>query len=460
MGVTAIVLAAGKGTRMKSDLPKVIHEAAGRPMVLWVLDALAGLKPDRVAAVVGHEAESVIGLLPDHVETVHQERQGGTGHAVRVAMEALTPPADETIVIVPGDAPLLRVDTLRGLLGTHQESGGVGTIMTAELDDPYGYGRILTDDQGALSAVVEERDASAEQRTISVVNAGMYAYRAGELTWALGELGSGNALGELYLTDVSGILVGAGHTIHTNPADYAEIAGVNSQEQLAYAAGVLRSRINRKWMEEGVAMSDPGRVYIDASVTLSSGVRLYPGVHLEGETSVGAGAEIGPDTHVRDSRIGEEAVVRYSVLDSAVVGPRASVGPYARLREGTVLGPEAKAGTFVEMKKTVVGARSKVPHLSYMGDATIGEDSNVGAGAITCNWDGLEKHPTVIGDRAFIGSDTMLVAPVTVGDDGTTGAGSVISKDVSEGALGVERSSQKEIPGYAAKRRWRQRNNP
>ena len=458
MGVTAIVLAAGKGKRMKSPLPKVAHEIAGRPMLAWALAAVGAVEPDQLAVVVGHGEDVVRPILPPDAVPVEQASQRGTGDAARVAMEALRPAAGDTVLVVPGDAPLMTGATLRDLVDHHRNAGTAATIITTDMPagQATGYGRILRV-AGRLAEVVEEGDATPEQRAITEVNAGFYAFTAGALLPALEKLDENNVQGELYLTDVVGILADSGQDVGSVSAPPEVIAGVNTQEQLAWAAARVRRDINARWMSEGVAMLDPDRVYIDDTVTLAPQVRLYPGVHLEGDTHVHQGAEVGPDTHVRDSTIGAGAVVRYSVLDGASVGIGATVGPYARLRPGTVLGEQSKAGTFVEMKKTTVGARSKVPHLSYMGDATIGEDSNIGAGAITCNWDGFDKHPTVIGDRAFVGTNTSLVAPLEIGDDAWTGAGSVITRDVPDGALAVERSAQKQVPGYATRRRRRRR---
>jgi bifunctional UDP-N-acetylglucosamine pyrophosphorylase/glucosamine-1-phosphate N-acetyltransferase len=324
-----------------------------------------------------------------------------------------------------------------------------------ELPEPYGYGRVVRTGTGNLERVVEERDADEDQRQIHEVNAGIYAFRGGLLASALKEIAPNNAQSEYYLPDVLPVLLAGGHRVELVRADASETMGVNSHDQLAQADSVLRGRINSSWQRAGVFMQDPSRVYIDAEVTLVPGVRIYPGVHLEGSTSVGSGAVIGPEVFAVDSVIGPGARVWYSVLRSAQVGERSEVGPYASLRPGTVLGARSKAGTFVEMKNTTVGDDAKVPHLSYMGDASIGPRSNIGAGSITCNFDGYEKHHTEIGEDAFIGSDTMLVAPVAIGDKAVTGAGSVITRDVEDGALAVERSVQKEVPGYAARREER-----
>jgi bifunctional UDP-N-acetylglucosamine pyrophosphorylase / glucosamine-1-phosphate N-acetyltransferase len=456
MSLIAIILAAGQGTRMKTDLPKVLHTAAGRSLLDWALEAIRGIEPDRTVVIVGHEAERVARTLPEWAEPVIQERQLGTGHAVTVALAALEGLTDEdTVLITYGDMPLVTSELLRTTAAARQ--GGVASMVTFETEDPTGYGRIVRDQAGTFERVVEEKDASAQQRVITEVNAGIYAFSGRALGLALGKVAADNAQAEYYLPDVLPILIEDREKVTTVRADPMEVSGVNSQDQLAEADAELRKRINRSWQQRGVWMQDPERVYIEDSVELAPGVRLYPGVHLEGQTRVEAGAVVGPDTFVVDSTIGSGARVWYSVLRSARVGEEAEVGPYASLRPGTVLESHAKAGTFVEIKNSTVGTGAKVPHLSYMGDATIGARANVGAGSITCNYDGYEKHQTVIGEGAFIGSDTMLVAPVVVGPGAFTGAGSVITRNVQAGALAVERSHQEEIPGYAARREERHR---
>ncbi len=448
MSVHVIILAAGEGTRMKSGRPKVLQEVAGKAMLSWVMDAAGGATPDTIAVVVGHDAEAVVATLPSGVETVLQPEQLGTGHATSIAMAALGPADGDTIVVLPGDAPLVTADMVGNLVGQH--AGNAVTLATTHLDDPAGYGRIVRGGAG-VEAIVEDPDASPEELAITEVGTSIYAFSAQHLKGALDRIGSDNAQGEQYLTDAVGLLVGDGEPVGAVAVDLP-VVGVNSFDQLAGAAEVIRMRINREWMRQGVMMLDPARTYVDAAAVLSAGASIYPGVHVEGASTIGAGAQVGPDTHVRDSNIGEDVVVRYSVLDGADVQSGANVGPYASLRPGAVLGPDSKAGSFVELKNTTLATGAKVPHLSYIGDATVGEDANIGAGSITCNWDGYDKHHTKIGARARIGSDTMLVAPVEIGEDGWTGAGSVISKDVSPGALGIERSPQKEIPGYADRR--------
>ncbi|MBM3696351.1 MAG: UDP-N-acetylglucosamine diphosphorylase/glucosamine-1-phosphate N-acetyltransferase [Actinobacteria bacterium] len=449
MSLRAIVLAAGRGTRMKSDRPKVLFCVAGRPLLSWVLDAVAGTAPDEVVVVVGHGAAEVRAALPEGVRAVLQEPQLGTGHAVATALAAMGEVGGGTVLVVPGDSPLLLPETLRALV--EARGSAPAALLTTVMPDPTGYGRVLRDGEG-VAGIVEERDATPEQRALCEVAVSTYAFGGEALASALAGLSRGNDQGEYYLTDVVAALAASGEVCAVPVPDPAEVQGVNSLEQLAAVAAEVRRRLNSAWMRAGVEMVDPSRVYLDAAVTLEAGVRLYPGVHLEGGTTVAAGAEVGPDVFAVDSAIGPKARVWYSVLREAAVGEGAQVGPFASLRPGTRLEAGAKVGTFVETKATTVGRRSKVPHLSYLGDAVVGEDSNVGAGTITCNYDGREKHRTVIGDRVFIGSDTMLVAPVTVGDDAYTGAGSVITHDVAPGALAVERAPQREVPGYAARR--------
>mgnify|MGYP001822042655 CR=1 FL=1 len=453
MSLAVVVLAAGKGTRMKSDLPKVLHRACGRSLISWALDAAEPLDADQTVAVVGYGADAVTAALPEGAIGAVQEPQLGTGDAARVGLSVCDGDI-ETVLIILGDMPLLRTATLASVLETHRGDGAAATMLTSDFADPTGYGRVQRAD-GQIVGIVEERDADATQRAITEVNISVYAFNASLLGDALGRLGSDNDQGEYYLTDVVGILAADGHPISSVAAEEAECLGVNSHAELAGASKVLRSRINGALMESGVAMVDPERVYIDADVEIAPGVTIYPDVYLQGATTVETGAELGPSVHATDARLAAGAVVRYTVIEGAKVGPLAAVGPFTYLRPGTELGVDSKAGAFVEVKNSQIGPRSKVPHLSYIGDTTIGEDSNIGAATITANYNGFEKNRTEIGDRVKIGSDTILVAPVTVGDDAYTGAGSVISKDVSDGALALERSHQEEIPGYAERRKRR-----
>ena len=451
MPVHIVILAAGEGKRMMSDLPKVAQVAAGRPLINWVLDAVRPLEPVTTVVVVGHGAHVVKPLVSGEVVVALQEEQFGTGHATEIGLDAI-PNLDphDIVVILYGDLPLLTPQ----LVGALADLGPAETarLITAEVDDPSGYGRVVRNDAGAVVGVVEDRDCTPEQRQIKEINAGIYAIRAGRLLESLEAVSNDNTQGEYYLTDVVGILVEKGDRLEAVGASPQEVMGINSQDQLAEARKALQQRTNQRLMESGVSLLDPDRTYIDDTVTVTPGARIYPGVHLEGSTTVGAGAHVGPDVFAVDSIIGAGATVWYSVLRSATVGDDCEVGPYASLRQGTVLEKGSKVGTFVETKNTTLGEGAKASHQAYLGDATIGARSNIGAGTVTCNYDGVEKHATEIGEDVFIGSDTMLVAPVKVGDNAVTAAGSVITEDVSEGALAIERSSQKEILGYAQRR--------
>ncbi len=452
--IHVLILAAGQGKRMKSELPKVAHTAAGRSLIGWVMEAVLPAKPDSIAVVVGHGADQVTPLLPEMASVAVQEVQLGTGHATEVGLSALDGVADDdTIVVLYGDMPLL-TDDLVGSLATRPPDVSV-VMVTANVDDPSGYGRVVRLG-GQVVAIVEDGDCTDEQKAITEINAGVYSFRAADLVSSLKSIESDNAQGERYLTDVIGILYERGAKLSTVTADAQEVVGINSQDQLSDARELLQQRINREHMERGVSIIDPRSTYIDDTVTIEPGASIYPGVHLEGKTTVGADSQVGPDVFAVDSSIGKGALVWYSVLRSASVGEDCQVGPYASLRPGTVLERGSKAGTFVETKNTTFREGAKAPHLSYLGDATVGRRANIGAGTITCNFDGYEKHATVIGDEAFIGSDTMLVAPISVGDRAITGAGSVITKDIEADALAVERNEQRIIPGYAQRRAERQ----
>jgi bifunctional UDP-N-acetylglucosamine pyrophosphorylase/glucosamine-1-phosphate N-acetyltransferase len=449
-----IVLAAGQGKRMKSDLPKVAHAVAGRSLIGWVGEAVAPSNPDSLVVVLGHGSDQVRPLLPANAVVAIQEEQLGTGHATKIGLNAVGElDDDDNVLVLYGDMPLLTPELISSL--TSRESGVAMVMVTAEVDDPSGYGRLLREG-GKVAGIVEDRDCTPDEARISEINAGIYSFQAGALSRALAAIGSDNAQGEEYLTDVIGILAAEGVKLEAVKAGAEEVIGINSQDQLAEAGQVLRRRINQGHMDAGVQIIDPDRTYIDADVEIAPGVTIYPGVHLEGSTTVGPNSQVGPDVFAVDSSIGEESLVWYSVLRSAVVGSHCEVGPYASLRAGTILADRAKVGTFVETKNTTLGEGAKAPHLTYLGDATVGSGTNIGAGTITCNFDGYEKHATVIGDDVFIGSDTMLVAPLTIGDRAITGAGSAITKDVEADALAIERSDQKVIPGYARRRAERQ----
>lgn len=449
-----VVLAAGMGTRMKSDLAKVLHRAAGRTLLDWVLEAVQPLSAGAVVAVVGHQAEEVAATLPQWVRPALQAPQLGTGDAARVGLDGLGMDAG-TVLVLPGDMPLLSTAALEDLVAHHRGTGAAATILSARMSDPHGYGRIVRDDDGSVARIVEERDATDEERLISETNTSVYAFDAALLAAALAKLGTDNSQAEYYLTDVIEILTSQRHRVEAVATGELEASGVNSHAHLADVAAVLRRRINERLMADGVWMLDPERVYIDSGVVVEGGARIHPDTYLAGSTRVEAGADVGPGVHATDSTIGAGAKVRFAVLDTVTIGPRADVGPFTYLRPGADLREASKAGAFVEVKQSTIGARSKVPHLSYIGDTTIGEDTNIGAATVTVNYDGFRKHRTIIGNRVRIGSDTMLIAPVEIGDEAYTGAGSVITQDVAPGALAIERSPQKEIPGYAEKHRRR-----
>jgi bifunctional UDP-N-acetylglucosamine pyrophosphorylase/glucosamine-1-phosphate N-acetyltransferase len=452
-----VVLAAGEGKRMRSSVPKVLHPLLGRTLLEHVLAAAEPLGAQCTAVVVGHGADRVGQLLDVVAPAALPVPQGGllgTGHATRVALAALGNPAG-TVVICNGDVPLLRPQTLANLVAEHEAAGGAATMLTAEPDDPTGLGRVVRHPgTGAVQAVVEERDASEEQRTIREINAGVYAFDGALLAEALAKLTTQNEQGEEYLTDVMSLLAQSGAPVQAyRVPDATEALGCNDRAELAALHAVLRDRVNAAWMVEGVTIVDPLTTWIDTTVRLAPDVLIEPNTYLRGRTEVDGGAVIGPDTTLIDVRVGPGARVLRTHAVGTEIGAEAEVGPYAYLRPGTVLHAASKVGTFVEVKNSEVGAGTKIPHLSYVGDATIGQETNIGAANVVVNYDGVAKHRTVIGSHVRTGSDTMLVAPVTVGDGAYTAAGSVIVKDVPPGALGVGRAPQRNIEGWVARRR-------
>jgi bifunctional UDP-N-acetylglucosamine pyrophosphorylase/glucosamine-1-phosphate N-acetyltransferase len=459
-GPIVIVLAAGEGKRMRSATPKVLHAIAGRTLIGHVLEAAAAVDPAHVVVVVGHGRDHVLAHLDEvapWVDTVVQDQQLGTGHAVRIALAALaTAHALEAspIVVLSGDTPLLTGRTVRKLVDAQVSSGGAATVLTAVLSDPAGYGRVVRDGSGAVEVIVEDRDATADIRAISEINAGMYAFDPIALAPALERLTTANDQGEEYLTDVVGLLRAEGRPVTGLIVDDAhEILGVNDRGQLADAAAIMRDRINARWMRDGVSMLDPASTWIDVDVDLAPDVTLLPQTSLLGPTTIASGARIGPGTTLTSCEVGADASVIHTWADLAVIDAGASVGPFTYLRPGARLGAGARAGAFVEMKNSSLGAGAKVPHLSYVGDAEVGPGTNIGAATIFVNYDGQSKHRTVIGRDARIGSDTMLVAPVNVGDGAYTAAGSVITDDVPAGAMAVGRARQRNIPGWVQRKR-------
>jgi bifunctional UDP-N-acetylglucosamine pyrophosphorylase/glucosamine-1-phosphate N-acetyltransferase len=452
---TVVILAAGEGTRMKSSTPKVLHPISGRSLVGHVLHAVDALAPKHVRVVVGAGREKVEAHLTEvapHVTTIFQEKRGGTGHATQLALEGLT--ATGTILVLAGDTPMLTGASLAQLLEHHHAGGFTASVLTAEHPDPTGYGRIIRGDDDSLLRIVEERDADDVQRDILEVNSGVYAFDAVKLAGAIGKLKNDNSQGELYLTDVIEILRNEGGKIAAVMIDdFIEILGVNDRVQLAESAALLRDRINEDLMRAGVTIVDPLSTWVDSTATVANDVVLMPGTAISGKTSVATGAVIGPRTTLVDCTVGAGAHVIESRATDAVIGEAANVGPYTFLRPGTKLLPHSKVGAYVEMKNATLGEGSKVPHLSYVGDAVIGEGSNIGAATIFVNYDGVEKHYTVVGDHVRIGSDSMLVAPVTIGDGAYTAAGSVITEDVPPGAIGVGRAKQRNVIGWVLRKR-------
>ncbi len=452
---TVIVLAAGEGTRMKSATPKVLHSVAGRSLLGHVLHAINHLNPTELRIVVGSGREAVEAHIADispKATTVFQERRGGTGHAAQLALAGQAPKG--TVLVLAGDTPLLSGDSLAQFVEAHTSGKFAASVLTAEHPEPTGYGRIIRDDSDELLRIVEEKDATDDEKFIYEINSGVYAFDGEKLAASIGKLTTANAQGELYLTDIIGILKSAGESIAAIMIeDFTETLGVNDRVQLAESASMLRDRINDQWMRAGVTIVDPTTTWIDATVELSNDVTLHPGTALLGSTKVATGAVIGPRTTLTDCVVKEGAQVLESIAIQTVIGEGSTVGPFTYLRAGTQLGDSTKAGAFVEMKNATVGTGSKIPHLSYVGDATIGVGSNIGAATIFVNYDGVEKHHTTVGDQVRIGSDTMLVAPVSIGDGAYTAAGSVITEDVPAGAIGVGRAKQRNVLDWVLRKR-------
>ncbi|MFR9730031.1 bifunctional UDP-N-acetylglucosamine diphosphorylase/glucosamine-1-phosphate N-acetyltransferase GlmU [Saccharopolyspora sp. MS10] len=459
--ISTVVLAAGEGTRMRSATPKVLHRLAGRPLVEHAVRAAAGTGTDELVVVIGHGRDAVGEHLAEvasdlgrPVLTAVQDQQLGTGHAVSCGLGALADPRRGTVLVSYGDVPLLDTATLTGLLDEHRERGNAVTVLSAVVEDPTGYGRLVRDEAGQVTGIVEQKDATGAQAEIQEINSGVYAFDAAVLSDALERLSTDNAQGELYLTDVLAIARAEGHAVGALVcADTWLVEGVNDRVQLARLGAELNRRLVLDWMRAGVTVTDPASVWLDRDVILDRDVTLEPGVQLRGGTTVGAGALIGPDTTLTGCTVHPGASVVRSHGEGAEVGPGASVGPFAYLRPGAELGERGKVGTFVEVKNSRIGEGSKIPHLTYVGDAEIGEGSNIGAATVFVNYDGVAKHRTVIGSHARTGADNMFVAPVRVGDGAYTAAGSVITQDVPPGAMAVARGRQRNIEGWVARRR-------
>ncbi len=448
----AIVLAAGKGTRMKSDLPKVLHPVCGLPMVEHVVRALRGAGVHRVVVVIGHGGEKVQEALGDSVEYAWQREQLGTGHAVRCATEALKG-HEGPVVVASGDTPLVDAAAMAALLAAHQ--GRSLTVATAILDDPHGYGRIVRDPAGSPCRIVEQKDAKPDQFAIREVNAGLYAFDAKVLFALLPRLRNANAQNEYYLTDLVAMAAGDGLAVGAHTADAALLQGVNDRWQLSEAEASLRKAILKRHALNGITLRDPSTIYIEADVEIAPDVTIEPGCHLLGNTIVGEGARIGPNSVLREARVGAHAKVQLSVVDHSSVGEGAKVGPFAHLRAGSSVGPLARIGNFVELKNAELGERVAAAHLTYLGDASVGPRTNVGAGTITCNYDGFKKSRTVIGADVFVGSQSTLIAPLELGDGAMVAAGSVVTDNVPAGAGAFGRARQVTKEEWA--KTWREK---
>ena len=448
----AVILAAGKGTRMKSALPKVLHQVGGRPMVRHVIRAACEAGADRNIVVIGFGADQVRDCLGNQVEYAVQEQQLGTGHAILQAKDAIGD-FSGTIMVLCGDTPLLRSETLKQLYHTHCKNHAEATVLTAKVPNPAGYGRVIRGDQGEVLRIVEQKDASPDELACNEVNTGIYCFQKEALFSALDQITCNNQQGEYYLTDVLEILVSAGKQVGAMPvADFQEMLGINSRVQLAEAERILRDRILTDFMDNGVTIMDPASTFIDSEVIVGPDTVIYPFTWLEGNTVIGDHCQIGPNTRLQNAVVGNYTVIHFSYGHDCSVADYAAIGPYVHLRPGADLGSHVKVGNFVEVKNSHVGANSKLPHLSYIGDADIGERVNMGCGTITVNYDGQKKHRTTIEDDAFIGCNSNMVAPVTVCKGAYVGAGSTITKEVPAHALGVARARQTNITGWVDKR--------
>ena len=441
---------------MKSATPKVLHPLLGRTLLGHVLVAAGAAGAEQTIVVVGHKAELVEAHLAEvapQAAPVLQAQQNGTGHAVRIALEAVADAAG-TVVVLNGDVPLLRPETVAQLVAAHESGARAATVLAAEVDDPAGLGRIVRDSHGNLARIVEERDASPEVRAIREINAGIYAFDGAQLREALSKLSTDNDQGEEYLTDVFGLLAGVGSAVGVFLApDAEETLGCNDRAELAGLRARLRDRVNTAWMRSGVSILDPATTWIDVTVSLEPDAVIDQNSQLQGVTTVAAGAVIGPDTTLIDTTVAAGATLLRTHSIGAEVGPQATVGPFSFLRPGTRLGRKAKIGGFVEAKNAELGEGAKVPHLTYVGDATVGARANIGAGTIFANYDGVNKHHTTVGEAAFVGSDTVLIAPVEIGPGAYVAAGSAIQKAVPSGNLGVTRAPQRNVEGWTARRR-------
>lgn len=451
MKLKAIILAAGAGTRMKSKYPKVLHKVCGSPMLQHVIDAAVSSNVEECVVVVGHGAEQVKSILPEGVKAVHQEKQLGTGHAVMMADEYIQ---DEGLVLVLyGDGPLITSKTLDALMDYHGKENCGATVLTTDLENPHGYGRIIRDQKGQLEKIVEEKDATGEQKAVKEINSGIYCFNAGALKKALPQIKNDNAQGEYYLTDVLTIIKDMGLKVGLyKTVDYEEIMAVNSREQLAEVENIMRKRIILKHMEQGVTFIDPGSTYIDKNVRIGRDTIIYPGAMLMGNTTIGEDCIIGQNCRIEDSSIGDAVEIQSSTILQSEVEDYTKVGPYAYLRPNSKIGKHVKIGDFVEVKNSTIGDYSKASHLAYVGDAEVGRNVNIGCGVVFVNYDGKKKNKTVVEDNAFIGSNANLVAPVVVREYGYVASGSTITREVPKGALAVGRGRQENKEGWVERK--------
>ena len=451
MSVSVIVLAAGKGTRMNSELPKVLHKVLGKSLLSHALDTLSF--SDNKLVVVGHEADLVIDSLPPSIKNILQKDQLGTGHAVSTVInsEVFKKSKSEFTLVVPGDVPGIKDGDIELLINEVKTTSASVGFLTALVEDPFGYGRIVKNNEEIK--IVEEKDCSEDERAINEINSGIYCFKTEFLIENIDNLNTQNAQGEFYLTDLIGIANNQKQDIVIVQVDEDSIKGINSMSQLNEVEDIMQKKLIEGFMEQGVYFQDPTSTYIDADVTISSGTKVLANTHLTGSTSIDENCTIGPNAQINDSSIGKNSKVVNSVVDQSTIHENGNIGPFAHIRPGSELGEGVKVGSFAETKKSKIGKGSKVPHLAYVGDAELGENVNFSAGAITVNYDGQEKHKTDIKDGAFIGSDVMLVAPVTIGEESMIGAGSVITKDVPSKALGIERNNQKNVEGYVDRKK-------
>jgi len=452
MNCSAVILAAGKGVRMHSHMSKVVHRVAGIPMIKHVVNAVNQAGIEKITLVVGQQQEQIKDLFIDkHLHYAVQAEQLGTGHALLQAYSQVED--DDMVLVVAGDTPLLQASTLQELIAHHHNNQAMATVLSTNIDEPFGYGRIVRDENGQFERIVEEKDAGLDEKKICEINSGMYCLQVKEAFAALQQLGSSNAQGEYYLTDILEILKNKGHKVEiflTQARD--DIYGINNREQQAEAEKIMRRRKNKELMMAGVTIIDPETTFIDYEVRIGMDTIIYPFTIIEGQSTIGESCLIGPSSHINDSFVGDHVKIENSRVKEAHIGDECNIGPFAYLRPGAVLHRGVKVGDFVEIKKSVIGTGSKVPHLSYVGDAEVGSNVNVGAGTITCNYDGKNKWPTILEDGVFIGSNTNLVAPVRIGKNAITGAGSTITRDVPADTLAVERASQKHVEGYKKKK--------